>query len=66
MNTANTTADAKARWQAMVKAEQLLMKEQGVIPLYQDATNYLRNTKLTGVVDNAAGGNPGWRGVNLR
>ncbi|KRM86688.1 oligopeptide ABC transporter, substrate binding protein [Lacticaseibacillus thailandensis DSM 22698 = JCM 13996] len=66
MNTVHTTANETERWNDMVKAEKLLMKEQGVIPLYQNATNYLRNTKLTGMVDNAAGGNPGWRGVDLK
>ncbi len=66
MKTANTTANMQTRWDAMVKAEKLLMKSQGVIPLYQNATNYMRNPKLTGVINNAAGGEPGWRGVDLK
>ncbi|KRM86773.1 oligopeptide ABC transporter, substrate binding protein [Lacticaseibacillus thailandensis DSM 22698 = JCM 13996] len=65
MKTADNTADAKTRWNAMVNAEQTLMKDQGVIPLYQLSTSYLRNTKLKNVIINPAGGNPGWRGVYL-
>lgn len=65
MKTADTTADAKTRWNAMVSAEKTLMADQGVIPLYQLSTSYLRNTKLKGIVSNPAGGTPGWRGVYL-
>lgn len=65
MNTAETTADDNTRWNKMIDAEQILMKDQGVIPLYQLSTTYLRNTKIKNYVDNPAGGNPGWRGVYL-
>lgn len=65
MKIADTTGDEQVRWNAMVKAEKIIMADQGIIPLYQLSTSYLRNTKLTGIVDNAAGGNPGWRGVGL-
>ena len=62
----DTTADAHARWNAMVSAEHILMQKQGVMPLYQISNSYLRNTKLKGVVKNSAAADPGWRGVYLK
>lgn len=55
---ASNTTDAnnkQKRWNDMVKAEKLLMKDQGIVPLYQQATSQLWNTKLKGVVYNTAG-----------
>lgn len=62
---AGTTANAEKRWTAMVKAEQIIMTDQGVLPIYQSATAYLRNPKLQHVIENPAGSDPGWRGVRL-
>jgi deoxycytidine triphosphate deaminase len=41
------------------------MQDQGVLPLYQLSTAYLRNPKIKGVVHNAAAADPGWRGVSI-
>ncbi|WP_125571272.1 peptide ABC transporter substrate-binding protein [Lacticaseibacillus songhuajiangensis] len=65
MQIADTTADTNTRWNAMVKAEQIIMQDQGVLPLYQLSTAYLRNPKIKGVVHNAAAADPGWRGVSI-
>lgn len=43
------------RWNTMLTAEEVLMKDQGVTPLYQQATSYLTNPKLNGVIHNSSG-----------
>ncbi|KRN97726.1 ABC-type oligopeptide transport system, periplasmic component [Levilactobacillus paucivorans] len=43
------------RWQTLLKAEGLLMQEQGATPLIQPASTYLVNPKLNGVVYNTVG-----------
>lgn len=43
------------RWQTLLKAEGVLMSEQGVTPLIQPASTYLVNPKLNGVVYNTVG-----------
>lgn len=63
MQTADTTADMQQRFDAMVKAEQQLMRDQGVIPLYQLANSYLRSKSIHGMIQNTVGSDPGWRGV---
>lgn len=45
----------EARWNDMVKAEQILMKDQGVIPLFQSTMPQLLNAKVKGVIYNTAG-----------
>ncbi|MFC6179831.1 peptide ABC transporter substrate-binding protein [Lactiplantibacillus daowaiensis] len=47
----NTTA----RWNDMVNAEKTLMNDQGVIPVYQQATAHLTRTNLKGIIYNTAG-----------
>lgn len=66
MKIADTTGDDQVRWNAMVKAEKIIMADQGIVPLYQLSTSYLRNTNLKGIIDNPAGGDQGWRGVSLK
>lgn len=39
----------------MIKAEQIVMKEQAVSPLYQTVYSYLKNPKVKGVIHNTAG-----------
>ena len=39
----------------MVKAEQILMKDQGVIPLFQATMPQMLNSKVKGVIYNTAG-----------
>lgn len=53
---ANASVDQKEeRWNNMVKAEQTLMKDQGVIPIYQQTLPRLMNQKIKGVIYNTAG-----------
>ncbi|MCI1283929.1 MAG: peptide ABC transporter substrate-binding protein [Lacticaseibacillus songhuajiangensis] len=66
MKIADTTGSDQIRWDAMVKAEKIIMADQGIVPLYQLSTSYLRNTNLKGIINNPAGGDPGWRGVSLK
>ncbi|MCT1175341.1 peptide ABC transporter substrate-binding protein [Pediococcus pentosaceus] len=47
--------NAEKRWQDMIKAEQIVMKEQAVSPLYQTVYSYLKNPKVKGVIHNTAG-----------
>lgn len=46
----NPTGNQVKRWQEMLAAEKLLMTNQAVTPLYQQADSYLSNPKLNGVV----------------
>ncbi|ETY75131.1 peptide ABC transporter substrate-binding protein [Lactiplantibacillus fabifermentans] len=45
----------EARWQDMLKAERVLMQDQGVTPLYQTVYSYLQNPKAKGIIHNTAG-----------
>ncbi|GAA3010902.1 peptide ABC transporter substrate-binding protein [Tetragenococcus solitarius] len=47
--------DPEARWDNLVKAENIIMDEQGVIPLYQQAEAHLRADRVKGVVVHPAG-----------
>lgn len=44
-----------ARWQDLVQAEQVMMKDQGVAPIYQATIPQMRNPKIKGLVYNSAG-----------
>ncbi|GEN94404.1 peptide ABC transporter substrate-binding protein [Pediococcus ethanolidurans] len=63
-NTTDATHPQK-RWNDMVKAEKILMNDQGIVPLYQQATSQLWNTKLKGVVYNTAGNEYDYSKLNL-
>lgn len=43
-------ADTQLRYQDLLEAEKLLMKQQGVIPLYQRAVMHLNNKKIKGII----------------
>ncbi|AEV94415.1 peptide ABC transporter substrate-binding protein [Pediococcus claussenii] len=43
------------RWQDMIQAEQIVMKEQAVSPLFQTVYSYLQNPKVKGIIHNTAG-----------
>lgn len=43
------------RWDDMLKAERILLKETGISPLYQQAQSMLRNQNIKGIVYNSAG-----------
>lgn len=47
--------DPKKRWDDFVTAEKIIMKSQGVIPLYQKSEAHLVNPDLQGIVHHAAG-----------
>ncbi|WP_300370422.1 peptide ABC transporter substrate-binding protein [Brachyspira sp.] len=52
---AKQSADNKIRMQAMAKAENILMEEMPIIPLYYRADLFMKNPKLQGVVLNPLG-----------
>lgn len=47
--------DPDKRWADLVTAAQVMNKVQGITPLYQNDTAYLKNPKVKGVVHNTAG-----------
>ncbi|WP_054700501.1 peptide ABC transporter substrate-binding protein [Secundilactobacillus odoratitofui] len=47
--------NAQTRWEQMLTAEKLLMTQQAITPLYQQADSYLTDAKLNGVVHNISG-----------
>lgn len=52
---AKQSADNKVRMSAMAKAENILMEEMPIIPLYYRADSFIKNPKLKGVVLNPLG-----------
>lgn len=47
-SSTNLATDAKGRWDAMIKAEKILLDEDAVIePIYQQGSTYLINKKIT-------------------
>ncbi|ETY74728.1 peptide ABC transporter substrate-binding protein [Lactiplantibacillus fabifermentans] len=58
----NTTA----RWNDMVKAEKQLMNDQGVIPIYQQATSHLTRTSLKGIIYNTAGSQYNYKYMSVK
>jgi len=53
--TGENANDPEARWNNYVEAENIIMDEQGVVPLYQNAEAHLRADRVNGVVSHAAG-----------
>ena len=47
--------NAEKRWSDLVAASQMLMKEQGVTPLYQSVYSYLQKSTVKGIIHNTAG-----------
>ncbi|AQW21909.1 peptide ABC transporter substrate-binding protein [Lentilactobacillus curieae] len=47
----------EARWQDMVDAQNLALKEQAIVPLYQSGEKWLINSNIKGIVYNTAGAN---------
>ncbi len=57
---ASSTTDAsnpEARWNDMVKAQNVLLDDAGIAPLYQSSAPWLMNSKLKDLVYNTAGAN---------
>jgi oligopeptide transport system substrate-binding protein len=57
IDAANTTdaSNTEKRWDDMLKAEQILLKDQGIAPLYQQGQSMLRRSNIKGIVYNSAG-----------
>ncbi len=53
--------DANKRWDALVKAEKLLLKEQATIPLYQSNNLQLLKSKVKGINYNPSGVPYDWK-----
>ena len=49
--------NADKRWNDLVSAEKILIQEQGISPLYQQATAWMVKPKVKGVIYNSAGAN---------
>ena len=49
--------NAGKRWDDLVNAEKILIQEQGISPLYQQATAWMVKPKVKGVIYNSAGAN---------
>ena len=49
--------NAGKRWNDLVNAEKILIQEQGISPLYQQATAWMVKPKVKGVIYNSAGAN---------
>lgn len=65
---ASNTTDAnnkEKRWSDLVKAEKILMNEQGIVPIYQQAQSQLWNSKVKGEVYNTSGINFDYSGLYL-
>lgn len=63
---ASKTTDANnpdKRYDDLVNAEKVLMKDQGIVPLYQPATTQLWRTNIHGFVWNPAGMSNGYKGL---
>lgn len=57
--------DAEKRWQALIQAQQILTKEQGIIPIYQRVQAHLVNPKVQNL-KTAPGGSYNFVGVTLK
>ncbi|MBT9672218.1 peptide ABC transporter substrate-binding protein [Secundilactobacillus kimchicus] len=66
---ASSTTDAnnaEKRWDDMVKAQNILLEDQGVTPLYQSAAPWLMNRSLKDLVYNSAGANYNWKTAYMK
>ncbi|MDV0432155.1 peptide ABC transporter substrate-binding protein [Lactiplantibacillus sp. DA1] len=55
-----------ARWADMVAAEKQLMNDQGVIPIYQQASATLTRKDLKGIIYNTAGSNYNFKYMSVK
>lgn len=51
------SGNADARWNDMVKAQNILLKDQGITPLYQSGEAWLVRPYVKGIIYNTAGAN---------
>ncbi|WP_281828927.1 MULTISPECIES: peptide ABC transporter substrate-binding protein [Lactobacillus] len=52
-----TTSNSEERYNDLVKAEKILLKDQGITPLYYQTTAWLIRPNIKGLIYNAAGAN---------
>lgn len=59
VNASKTTdaVDPAKRWDDLVKAEKILMEDQGVSPIYQSTQAWVIKSKVKGVIYNSSGAN---------
>ncbi|HBF74175.1 MAG TPA: peptide ABC transporter substrate-binding protein, partial [Lactobacillus sp.] len=66
---ASSTTDAnkpEQRWQDMVQAQNILLKDQGITPLYQSSAPWLFNQNVKNVVYNSAGANYNYKTTYIK
>lgn len=54
-SSSTNAGDPAKRWQNMLDANQIIMDEMGVLPVYQKAEGHLVNPKIKGIVHHGAG-----------
>lgn len=57
--------DPNARWQDLVQAQRVMMKDQGVAPIYQATIPQIRNPKIKGLAYNSAGLQYNFKGMYI-
>ncbi|GAW99065.1 peptide ABC transporter substrate-binding protein [Secundilactobacillus mixtipabuli] len=66
---ASSTTDAnkpEQRWDDLVKAQNILLKDQGITPLYQSSAPWLFNQNVKNVVYNSAGANYNYKTTYIK
>lgn len=66
---ASSTTDANnasKRWDDMVKAQNIMMKDQGITPLYQSAAPWLLSSSVKDMVYNSAGASYNFKTTYLK
>lgn len=59
-------SNADARWDDMVKAQNVALNNQAIIPLYQSGEQWLISSKVKGVVYNTAGANYNFKNAYVK
>ncbi|ANZ61022.1 peptide ABC transporter substrate-binding protein [Secundilactobacillus paracollinoides] len=68
INASSTTDanNASKRWDDMVKAQNIMMKDQGITPLYQSAAPWLLSSSVKDMVYNSAGASYNFKTTYLK
>ena len=61
--SSKTATNDESRFSDLVKAEKILLKDQGITPLYYQTTAWLVRPSVKGIVYNAAGANYNFKGA---
>ncbi len=59
-------ADPQVRWNDMVKAQNLALNQQAIVPLYQSGENWLVKPNVQGVIYNTAGANYNFKDAYIK